>query len=200
MLATVDGGDIENITIDNIQMSVINDSPIFLRLGNRARGPGPPPPGTYRNVNISNVTCSSSVSKMGCIISGIPGHYIEDVKFSNIKLTCSGGGTAEDSNIVMPENEEGYPYGGMFGSVTPSYGFYIRHAKGIEFHNSQFDFVSDDARPAFALIDVNGFELNKVDAERSASNVSFIKFDKVDGVNIHDCPDFPLENDSNKSN
>jgi len=200
MLATVDGGDIENINIDNIQMSVINDSPIFLRLGNRARGPGPPPPGTYRNVNISNITCSSSVSKMSCIISGIPGHYIEDVNFSNLNMSYVGGGTAADATIVLPEKEEGYPYGGMLGSITPSYGFYIRHAKGIEFHNSRFDFESDDIRPSFALIDVNGFELDNVEAERSASNVSQIKFDKVDNINIHDCPDFPLKTGLNKAN
>ena len=200
MLATVDGGDIENINIDNIKMSSINDSPIFLRLGNRARGPGPPPPGTYRNVNISNVTCSSSLSKMSCIISGIPGHYIEDVNLTNINISYSGGGTAEDAAIVLPEKEDGYPYGGMLGSVTPSYGFYIRHAKGIEFHNSQFDFASDDVRPAFMLVDVNGFELDSVGAERSVSNVSHIKFDRVDDINIHDCPDFPLKDGLNKAN
>jgi ABC-type dipeptide/oligopeptide/nickel transport system ATPase component len=44
--ATVDGGDIDNITISDITMVDITCPPIFLRLGDRARGPGPPPPGT----------------------------------------------------------------------------------------------------------------------------------------------------------
>jgi len=165
MLATVDGGDIENITIDNIQMTDIVDPPIFLKIGNRARGPGNPPPGKYRNVNISNVTCTSSLTKMSCIISGIPGHYIEDVNLTNINISYAGGGTAADASIVLPEKERGYPYGGMLGSVTPSYGFYVRHAKGVQFQDCDFTFNNNDERPAFVLVDVNGFELDDPDAE-----------------------------------
>jgi len=165
MLATVDGGDIENINIDNIQMTQIVDPPIFLRLGNRARGPGPPPPGTYRNINISNVTAATTNHKMSCIMSGIPGHYIEDVNFSNLNINYSGGGTAADATIVLPEKEDGYPYGGMFGGVTPSYAFYVRHADGVEFHDSDFSFTNNDLRPPFVLIDVSGFELDSVDTE-----------------------------------
>jgi len=194
MLATVDGGDIENIIIDNIQMTDLWCAPIFMRLGNRARGPGPPPPGTYRNVNISNITGSFNTTfdgNISCIASGIPGHCIEDVNFSNISVVYPGGGPAAWADIVLPENEAGHPDVFMFGLVTPSYGFYVRHAKGIEFHNSQFDFATDDVRTAFVLIDVNGFELDNVDAERSASNESHIRFDDVDNLNIHDCPDFP---------
>jgi hypothetical protein len=192
MLATVDGGDIENIYIDNIQMSFINDSPIFLRLGNWGRGPGNPPPGTYRNVNISNVTCSSSMSRLGCIASGIPGHCIEDVNLSNLNITYIGGGTAANADIVLPEKEDGYPYAGMFGGTTPSYAFYLRHAKEIELHDCNFSFIIDDSRPAFALIDVNGFELDNVNAERYYTAGDHIKFDEVDDVNVHDCNDFPL--------
>ena len=45
----------------------------------------------------------------------------------------------------------------MFG-VTPGYGFYIRHARGITFDNVEVTFGSDDARPAFVLDDVKNIE------------------------------------------
>src|SRR5450432_3836931 len=47
-LETVDGGDLEDITISNITMRDITSSVIFLRLGDRARGPHDPPPGHLR--------------------------------------------------------------------------------------------------------------------------------------------------------
>jgi polygalacturonase len=165
MLATVDGGDIENIYIDNIQMSLINDPPIFLRLGDRGRNPGPLPPGIYRNVHISNVTCGSTTSKLSCIASGVPGHYIEDVNLSNLHINYKGGGTAADAAVVLPENEAGYPYGGMFGPVTPSYAFYFRHVKNVEIHDSDFSFTNNDVRPPFVTIDVDGFLLDNVTTE-----------------------------------
>jgi len=196
MLATVDGGDIDNITIDNIQMDDLWCPPIFMRLGNRARGPGLPGPGTYRNVTISNITGSFNTSFSGnasSIISGIPGHYIEDVNFSNIDIVYPGGGLAAWADIEPNENENHFPDVFMFGTITPSYGFYVRHAKGIELHDCDFSFdPNNDERPAFVLVDVNGFELDNVDAERYYTSGDHIKFDDdIDNLDIHDSPDFP---------
>jgi len=190
MLATVDGGDIENIIIDNIQMTDLFSPPIFMRLGNRARGPGPPPPGIYRNVNISNITAEADHS-ISSIMSGMPGHLIEDVNFSNITIHYPGGGPASWADTVLGENEAGSPDAFMFGQITPSYAFYVRHANNVEFHGCSFDFDTNDERPAFVLVDVNGFELDNVDAERYYTSGDHIKFDDVDNVNIHDSVDFP---------
>jgi len=194
MIASVDGGTMENINISNITMDSILWPPIFIRLGDRnGASPGDPPPCIVRNININNVTARVIYSRsMSSGIAGIPGYYVQDVNLSNIDITYQGGGTAEDANLILPENNGGYPDPDMFGDITPSYAFYIRHANGVQFHNSQFDFATDDVRPAFVLIDVNDFELDNVDAERSTSNESHIKFDDVDNLNIHDCPDFPL--------
>lgn len=54
-LETVDGGLLEDITITNITMRDIVNSPIFLRLGSRMRGPGGASVGKLRRVQISNV-------------------------------------------------------------------------------------------------------------------------------------------------
>ena len=74
-------------------------SPLFIRLGNRHRSPlGPETPvAQVRRINISNLTASYADSRYPVNISGIPGHAIEDLRLSNIRLAYAGGGTAEQA-------------------------------------------------------------------------------------------------------
>src|ERR1017187_10439346 len=113
-LESGDGAILEDITVTNISMRDIMSAPIFLRLGNRMRGPDGVPVGTLKRVIISNIVCSNSVSRLGSIISGIPGHEIEDVKISNVQILHQGGGTKEDAAFQPPEYEETYPEPTMF--------------------------------------------------------------------------------------
>ena len=113
-LETVDGAILEDVTITNISMRDIISAPIFMRLGDRMRGPDNTPVGTLKRVIISNLVCSNSVSRLGSIISGIAGHEIEDVKISNIQILHQGGGTKEDAAYQPPEYEDMYPEPGMF--------------------------------------------------------------------------------------
>jgi hypothetical protein len=89
-------------------------APIFMRLGDRMRGPDNTPVGTLRRVIISNLVCSNSVSRLGSVISGIPGHIVEDVKISNVQILHQGGGTKEDAAYQPPEYEDMYPEPTMF--------------------------------------------------------------------------------------
>src|SRR5579872_6157868 len=59
-LEAVDGALLEDITIDNISMRDIVDGPIFMRLGDRMRGPQGIPVGALRRVIISNIVCSNA--------------------------------------------------------------------------------------------------------------------------------------------
>jgi polygalacturonase len=113
-LESVDGAILEDITVTNISMRDIMSAPIFLRLGNRMRGPDNVPVGTLKRVIISNIACSNSVSRLGSIVSGIPGHEIEDVKISNIQILHQGGGTKEDAAYQPPEYADTYPEPTMF--------------------------------------------------------------------------------------
>ena len=120
-LETVDGAILEDITVTNISMRDIVSAPIFLRLGDRMRGPDNTPVGTLKRVIISNVVCSNSASRLGSIISGIPGHLIEDVKISNVQVLHQGGGTKEDAAYRPPEYEDMYPEPTMFvGGPRPN--------------------------------------------------------------------------------
>ena len=95
-LETVDGAIIEDITIDNIAMRDIVNSPIYIRLGNRARGPKELPVSVVRRVKLSNITVKDADCRYASIIFGLNGHPIEDVTLSNIHIQYKGGLSMED--------------------------------------------------------------------------------------------------------
>lgn len=160
-IISVDGAQIEDVTISNITMRGTVASPIFLRLGSRMRGPAGTPVGHIRRVNISNIVSSSTSSQICSMIAGIPGYDVEDVKISNILIQHPGGGSRKDALLQLPEKEKDYPEPTMFGT-TPAHGFYIRHAKGIEI--SDFKILTQDGeeRPCFILEDVENVDFSNV--------------------------------------
>lgn len=162
-LETVDGGVMEDISITNITMRDIVNSPIFLRLGARLRSPEGTPVGAMRRIDISHVTCFDADSRFGCVISGIPGNSIEDVTMSDIRIVYKGGGTAEMAAITPPENIQKYPEPAMFG-VIPSSGFFFRHVKNIVLRDVQLSSQKPDFRPIFYLEDVQGADFLRVTA------------------------------------
>jgi polygalacturonase len=162
-LETVDGGLLEDVTITNITMRDLAGAPIFLRLGARMRGPAGVPVGALRRVLISNIVCSNAGSPVSSIISGIPGHEIEDIKLSNILIQHQGG--QADTPLQLAEKEKDYPEPSMFGT-TPAHGFFIRHAKGIEINDVEIQCAKEDARPAFVLDDVSRADFFHVTAPR----------------------------------
>ena len=171
-LESVDGALLEDVTITNLTMRDISNSPIFLRLGRRMRGPEGVPVGKLRRVVISNITCSNSVSRYGSILSGIPGHAIEGVKIRDVYIQHQGGGTREMAAIQPPEDETAYPGPGRFGDL-PSHGFFIRHVKGLEISNVEIEPMKPDFRPAFWVTDVEDARLFRVKAPRLAGVPAF---------------------------
>jgi polygalacturonase len=254
-LETVDGALLEDITITNISMRDIVSAPIFMRLGARMRGPDNTPVGTLKRVIISNIVCANSVNRLGSVISGIPGHLIEDVKISNIQVLQEGGGTKEDAAYEPPEYEDMYPEPTMFTGgprpngrgadgqwhpegygrgpgapggagrgagpgrgpaapgtpgapaaaggrggqgrgpqgpqhKMPSYGFYVRHVKGIQFDNIDIRLDKEDLRPAFVLDDVQDVEFFRVKVPHAAGAPTFA-LNKVTDLSVHMCSGVP---------
>lgn len=95
-LETVDGAVIEDITIDNIAMRDIVNSPIYIRLGNRARGPKDMPVSVIRRVKLSNISVKDADCRYASILFGLENHPIEDVVLSNIYIQYKGGLTMDD--------------------------------------------------------------------------------------------------------
>ena len=94
-LESVDGAHIEDIAVSNITMREVSNAPIFIRLGSRMRAPEGTPVGSIRRVSISNVVVYDADPRYGSIISGIPGHDVEDVKLSDIRILYRGGLTLD---------------------------------------------------------------------------------------------------------
>ena len=163
-LENVDGGLLEDVSIDNITMRDIVNAPVFLRLGARMRGPQGAVVGELRRVIISNVIAYNVEPGQGVLVSGLPGHAIKDIDFENIKLYYKGTGTDEQALRVVPEMEKGYPEPESFGTL-PAYGFFFRHAEGLTLANIEVGFLEDDKRPAFIFDDVKRTELRFVKAQ-----------------------------------
>jgi len=172
-LESVDGGLLEDVTITNITMRDIVNSPIFLRLGARMRGPDGVPVGELRRVTISNVISYNVDPGQGIIIAGIPGHTIKDIELSNIKMYFKGGGKREEGQRKVPLAEKEYPEPSMFG-VTPAYGCFIRYAESITLHDIDLHYLASENRPAVILENVTGTDFRFVKAQVSAGVRSLI--------------------------
>jgi polygalacturonase len=189
-LEAVDGALLEDVTISNITMRDISNSPIFLRLGFRGRGPKETTTvGALRRVIISNVVVYNADPKYASIISGIPGHSIEDVQLSNIRIYSKGGGTKEQAALEPPEKEDTYPEPTMFGEL-PAYGFFIRHVKGLAIRDVEVSYLKEDVRPPFWLNDVIGVDFQHIKAQRSEGVPMFVLKNVAD-FNTHQCWPLP---------
>jgi polygalacturonase len=160
-LETVDGGNMEDIEISHITMRDIVNAPIFLRLGARLRSPEGTPVGSMKRISINNITCYNADSRVSCLLSGIPGHRMEDIVLSDIRIVFKGGGTPEMAALNPPENERLYPEPSMFGLI-PASGFFIRHAAGITLRDIELNYMAPDSRPVFYLQDVQGITIIRV--------------------------------------
>jgi polygalacturonase len=187
-LETVDGGPIENVTINNIVMRDITGVPIFIRLGNRARGPFAQV-GTVRHVNISDIVCENVAARYACVISGIPDHNIEDLTIRNVRLIYPGDSFARDATTHPAEIEKTYPEPTMFRAM-PAYGFFFRHVDGLELDNVDLSTNHTDPRPPFWLEDVSNADFFNVKAPHPAQVPTFHLID-VEKFSVRGSRDIP---------
>ncbi|UCD53139.1 MAG: hypothetical protein JSW27_10940, partial [Phycisphaerales bacterium] len=187
-LEIVDGGTLDREAISNITIKGVS-VPIFMRLGNRARQYGPdganPGVGVFRNVVVNNVV-ATEVSAIGCSITGLPGHAVENVSLSNIKLSFDGGGTREDASRQIPEKAASYPESTMFGTL-PAYGFYCRHAKGLTFTNVQLRTAAPDQRHAVVCEDTQDVSIDGLDSGFSPGAAATLRLTNTRGALVRGC-------------
>ena len=187
-LESVDGALLEDITFTGITMRDCTNTPLFLRLGRRMRGPDGVPVGTLKRIIISNVVSHNSVSRLGGagLICGLIDHPIEDVKINELYMDHRGGGTPEMAAKVPEEQEKTYPEPTMFGDI-PASGFYVRNVKNIEFANVEIAWSQPDARPVFSLNNVDGADFFRVKTPKAMSTPLF-SLNKVQDFNVMASP------------
>jgi hypothetical protein len=95
------------------------------------RGPEGTPVGVCRRIIISNIMAYNVDPRQSAIISGIPGHDIEYLTLSNIRIYYRGGGTEEQARREIPAFEKEYPEPARF-RVLPAYGFFIRNVPTLK--------------------------------------------------------------------
>lgn len=128
-------------------------APIFLRVGSRGRlMPGMPPAkvGALRRIVIERIRGNDN-RRQGSFISGIAGGLVEDVVIRRLALGMEGGGAAEMARASVNENEKGYPDAHQFSKTgLPAFGFFVRHARRIQFDDVKVTPALPDARPLLA--------------------------------------------------
>lgn len=174
-LESVDGALLEDVTFTNITMRDISHAPIFMRLGSRMRGPQGVPIGTLKRIILSNIVSYNCDSRLCAIISGIPGHNIEDVKIHDIYFHHQGGGTAEMAALKPEEFENKYPEPTMFGQALPAHGFFMRHIRNLELSNVEIVAAKPDVRPAFVMEDVDGADFFRIKTPNAPGSIASLK-------------------------
>lgn len=176
-LESSDGAIVEAVTFSGITMRDCTNTPLFLRLGARMRGPEGSRVGQMRGVTMCDIVSYNSISRLGGggTFSGIPGHLIEDVKVHDVYLEHKGGGTEKMAALQPPEevNDTPWPDPTQFGDI-PASGFLLRHIKNIEFTNVEIASAQPDARPVFWINDIEGADFFRIKTPRGSQAPVFL--------------------------
>ncbi len=162
-IESVDGAQIDGVVISNVTMRDVI-APVFIRLGNRARGLDPAVPGSIENVSIQNVIATGAT--LASSVTGIPGHPVKRVLLDGINVTVEGD-SREVRGLDVPEVEAKYPQSTMFGPL-PAYALYARHVEGLSLRNIHTRWSKEDRRPSLIFDDVRDLDIDGFRPEKTA--------------------------------
>ncbi len=194
-LMIIDGGVLERVNISNINVRGM-DAILFVRVRNRARpflSDGPKPKiGKVRDIHISNII-ARDIGARGSDITGLPGHAVENINISNIDIIVEGGEKDFPSGYVIKEVLEGDPalkldHATKMKNLLPSYGFYVRHVKGIRFSNINIGLENPDQRPALICDDVQNLEIDRYIGPSVPGGSPIMDFINTQNAIIRGCP------------
>ncbi len=143
-IESMDGAVVDNIHIRDCE--IINcGQAIFVLLANRKRTVPDRLPriGSISNLWFQNLTGVGFTQQYPSILTGIEGHHIQNVQFTNLNFQLKGG--VKTNNQSTPEYDGSYPEGSKFG-VTNAHAFYIRHTDQVTFTNCKFSVDTPDKR------------------------------------------------------
>ncbi len=186
-LEVVDGGIMENITVNNLTMMDVRDYAIYITTGKRNRTPDVATNSRLRNILISNVIADGVDRMSGIQLMGLPEQPLEGIRFENIRLTSYGGGSARDAAINPRELGTGYPEPSRIGTL-PAYGIYARHVRDLELANIHLNFRTDDLRPAIQCADVDGLDIDNFKAQLAPGVPAAVLAGDVRGIAIRNSP------------
>ncbi|MGC6400981.1 glycoside hydrolase family 28 protein [Sphingomonas sp. FW199] len=151
----VDGGSVADVMASDLVMTEVTTAPLFVRLGDRRRGPAGTGIGSIGGIRIERVTASGIDPRFAAQIVGLPDHPARDVILSDIRLDFAPSAAPIASPAEPPELADAYPEPSMFG-ITPAWGLWCRHVVGLTLDRLTLDNAKDDPRPPIRLDDCTG--------------------------------------------
>ncbi len=159
-LEIVDGGSMSNVDISDITIRG-TESPIFIRLANRARPYSKDHPvegiGSISGVVLHDIQIEEA-GPSGSSITGLAGHPVSDILLHDITIRHAGG--QPETPIPTDEKEADYPESTMWG-ILPAQGFWVNHGKNITFRDVKVIPDTPDSRPIFLLNDCENIITNQ---------------------------------------
>lgn len=188
------GGTIRNLTFSNIVMDDVR-GPISIRVAGWKLESNEPAPfeindsnwenGKLQNILFDNIQATTPKDNICISITGTTKTRPEQITFSNIDFTFTGGGTAQQgARRDVPDLDRHYPEMYIFGDL-PAYAFYMHHASNIVLHNVQLRLQADDLRPAIVCDDVVDLELSACKIAGSKNAESVIRLQQSKNVYIN---------------
>jgi polygalacturonase len=187
-LEEVDGGIMENITVNNLTMMDVHDYAIYITTGNRNRTPNLTTNSRIRNILISNVIADGVDKMSGIQMWGLPEQPLEEIRLENIRLISKGGGTKKDAAINPKELGIGYPEPSYTIGTLPACGIFARHVRDLELANIHVSFLTNDLRPAASFADIQGLEIDNFKPQVADGVQAAVFAGNVIGLTIRNSP------------
>lgn len=133
------------------------------------------------NSELAGVPC-------GIVLSGVPGHCIENIAFDQVSLTIPGGETNQGALARdLPAFTDRRPEFGVLGKAIPFAGFYARHVRGLSLNHVRVTAVRVEARPAVMCDDVHDLLVTGAQVSDTFRGSEIIYLRDVQRALIRDC-------------
>ena len=160
-----DGANVDGVVVSNIVAQDVY-RPFAIRLANRGRGGSPP--GTIRNISISNFV--STAASVAAVVSGLPEHPVENLALDGVTITVRR--PRETAREL-----ERFP--GASFRPQAAYGLLARHVDGLKLANVRISWVDEDTRPAALFDNVRNVVLDGFSAATVAGSGPVLSFNDV---------------------
>ncbi len=189
-----EGGTMRNLVFSNLVMHRV-PRPVFMTFNRWRMGvdtpQDTPPMKAMGNMTFSNIRVDNSELQgvaCGIILTGVPGHYIENIAFDNLDLTLPGGGKRDHAQVPdLPTLVDRRPEFGVFGNQIPFAGIYARQVRDLHLSNVRIAAVGEESRPAVIGDDVVGFSISGLRISETFSGPDTIYLRDVQNASVARC-------------